>query len=99
MEWPINYPFSIKNDLWINTPKYNDIKDMKVEATLAITFAIAESNYLAAEDTAFAWIDIDYFYNKLGEAHTVEQLLNEYLKFTKQAIDSMILKMLQKNGR
>jgi hypothetical protein len=98
MEWPINHPFSLKNDLWVNTSKYNDIKDMKVEATLAITFAIAEGNYLAAEDIALAWIDTDRFYNKLGKAHMVEQFIIEYLKFTKQAIDGMILKMLQKRG-
>jgi hypothetical protein len=75
------------------------MKDMKVEATLAITFAIAEGSYQTAEDIAFSWIDLDHFCNKLGKAHIVEQFLTEYLKFTKQAIDGMMLKMLQKNGR
>jgi hypothetical protein len=92
MEWPINHPFSLKNDLWINTSNYNDIKDMKVEATLAITFAIAKGNYLAAEDIAFSWIDLDHFYNKLGKAHIVENFLKEYWKFAYQSMDRMLLK-------
>jgi hypothetical protein len=99
MEWASNLPFSIKNDFWVNTSKYMNMKDMKVEATLAIAFAIAEGNYQTAEDIALAWIDTDHFYNKLGKAHMVEQFLIGYLEFTKQAIDGMIQKMLQKNGR
>lgn len=98
MEWPTNMPFSAKDDFYINRSNYNNMKDMKVEATLAITFAIAEGNYQTAEDIAFSWIDLDHFNNKLGKAHMVEQFIIEYLKFTKQAIDAMILKMLQKNG-
>jgi hypothetical protein len=99
MEWASNLPFSIKNDFWENTSKIWDLKSLKVEATLAITFAIAEGNYQTAEDIAFAWIDTDHFYNKLGKARVVEQFLTGYLEFTKQAIDGMIQKMLQKNGR
>jgi len=99
MNWPTNMPFSAKDDFYINRSNYNNMKDMKVEATLAITFAIAEGSYQTAEDIAFSWIDLDHFYNKLGKAHMVEQFLTEYLKFAKQAIDGMMQKTLQKNGR
>jgi|YelNatPaOPRAMG01_1025707.scaffolds.fasta_scaffold35340_3 hypothetical protein len=98
MNWPTNMPFSVKDDFYINRSNYNNMKDMKVEATLAITFAIAEGSYQTAEDIAFSWIDLDHFYNKLGKAHMVEQFLIEYLNFTKQAIDRIILKTLQKMG-
>jgi len=99
MEWNAILPFSTKNDFWIDASNYRNMKDMKVEAALAIAFAIAEGNYQTAEDIALAWIDADHFYNKLGKAHIAEQFLIGHLEFTKQAIDGMIQKMLQKNGR
>jgi hypothetical protein len=52
MDWPKNYPFSIKNDFWIDTSKYVNLKDMKWEATFAITFAIAENDYQTAHKIA-----------------------------------------------
>jgi hypothetical protein len=92
MNWPTNMPFSVKDDFYINRSNYNNMKDMKVEATLAITFAIAEGSYQTAEDIAFSWIDLDHFYNKLGKAHIVENFLKEYWKFAYQSIDRMLLK-------
>ena len=91
-------PFLTKNDFWINTSNYRNVKDLKVEATFAIAFAMAEGNYQTAEDISFAWIDMDHFYNKLGKAWAVESFLKEYLKFIKQAIDGTIQKMFQKMG-
>jgi hypothetical protein len=72
------------------------MKDMKVEATLAITFAIAEGSYQTAEDIAFSWIDLDHFNNKLGKAHIVENFLKEYWKFAHQSMDRMLLKEVKK---
>lgn len=91
-------PFSRKNDFWIDTSKYVNFKDMKVEASLAITFAIADGDYQKAEDIAFAWIDTDRILNKLGKAHVAEQFLSEYLKFTKQATDRILQKISRKMG-
>jgi RNAse (barnase) inhibitor barstar len=95
MEWPSNLPFSIKNDFWKNTSKIWDLKSLKVEATLAITFAIAEGNYQTAEDIAFSWIDTDHFYNKLRKGQIAEEYLKDYLKFIIQAIDRQIMHALQ----
>jgi len=86
MEWASNLPFSIKNDFWINTSNYRNMKDLKVEATFAVAFAIAEGYHQTAEDIAFGWIDSDHFFNKLGKAHIVESLLTEYRKFADQTI-------------
>jgi hypothetical protein len=82
MEWPKGYPFSAKNDYWIDTGKYVNIKDMKWEATFAITFAIAEGDYQTAEEVAFAWITNDYILNKLNAAHKVAEYLKDWIKFT-----------------
>jgi len=82
MDWPKNYPFSIKNDFWIDTSKYVNLKDMKWEATFAITFAIAEGNYIEAEEVAFAWITNDYMLNKLNAAHKIAEYLKDWIKFT-----------------
>jgi tRNA U34 2-thiouridine synthase MnmA/TrmU len=89
-------PFSVKDDFYINRSNYNNMKDMKVEATLAITFAIAEGSYQTAEDIAFSWIDLDHFCNKLGKAHIVENFLKEYWKFAYQSVDRMLLKEVKK---
>jgi hypothetical protein len=85
LEWHEGLPFSIKNDFWINTRKYVNLKDMKWEAIFAITFAIAEGDYTGAEEVAFAWIDNDYCLNKLGAALCVERFLADWDKFVAQA--------------
>jgi hypothetical protein len=82
MDWPKNYPFSIKNDFWIDTSKYVNLKDLKWEATFAITFAIAEGDYQTAEEVAFNWIDLDFIFNKLNVAHNVAEYLKDWIKFT-----------------
>jgi hypothetical protein len=82
MDWPKNYPFSIKNDFWIDTSKYVNLKDMKWEATFAITFAIAENDYQTAEEVAFNWIDLDFIFNKLNAAHKIVEYLKDWIKFT-----------------
>jgi hypothetical protein len=71
MEWPEGYPFSARNDHWIDTSKYVNLKDMKWEATFAITFAIAKGDYQTAEEVAFNWIDLDFIFNKLNAAHKI----------------------------
>jgi hypothetical protein len=86
LEWPEGLPFSIKNDFWIDTSKYVNTKDMKWEATFAITFAIAEGDYTGAEEVAFAWISNDYCLNKLGTALYVEPFLADWEKFVDQAV-------------
>ena len=98
MRWPANTPISKKDDFFLNAIGYVNEKDLKVEASLAITFAIAEADYKTAEDTAFSWIYNDYFHNKLGKARIIENFLMEYLKFTNQAINREIQKILQKTG-
>lgn len=85
MDWPKNYPFSIKNDFWIDTSKYVNLKDMKWEATFAITFAIAENDYQTAEEVAFNWIDLDFIFNKLNVAYKVAEYLKDWIKFTLMA--------------
>jgi hypothetical protein len=86
MHWPKGFAFSVKNDFWINTSKYVNLKDMKWEATFPIVFAIAEDNYTGAEEIAFAWISNDYYLNKLGAALYVEPFLADWEKFADQAI-------------
>jgi hypothetical protein len=85
MQWPQSLPFSIRNDHWIDTRKYVNLKDMKWEATFAITFAIAEGDYTEAEEVAFAWIDNDYYLNKLGVALYIEPFLEDWHKFVAKA--------------
>jgi hypothetical protein len=82
MEWPEGYPFSARNDHWIDTSKYVNLKDMKWEATFAITFAIAEGDYQTAEEVAFNWIDLDFTFNKLNAAHKIVEYLKDWIKFT-----------------
>jgi len=87
MDWLKGLPFSIKNDFWIDTAKYANLKDMKWEATFAITFAIAEGDYQTAEEVAFAWIDNDCIFNKMGASATlqVEPFLKDWRKFVDYA--------------
>jgi hypothetical protein len=95
MQWPQSLPFSIKNDFWIDTSKYVNLKDMKWEATFAITFAIAEGDYIEAEEVALAWIDNDYMWNKLNMtremATEITTLLKDWHKF---AVQSKMVKAL-----
>jgi hypothetical protein len=79
-------PFSVQNDFCIDARKYVNLKDMKWEATFAITFVIAEGDYTGAEEIAFAWISNDYCLNKLGAAPYVEPFLAGWEKFADQAI-------------
>jgi hypothetical protein len=89
LQWPKGLPFSIKNDFWIDTGKYVNLKDMKWEATFAITFAIAEEDYQTAEEIAFAWIDNDYMWNKLNMtckiASEIVAFLKDWHKFAVQS--------------
>jgi hypothetical protein len=102
MQWPESLPFSIKNDQWINTAKYVNMKDMKWEAIFAITFAIAEGDYTGAEEVAFAWIDNDYMLNKLNMTWEmscqIAVFLKDWHKFTVQAKPSDILPRFQSWG-
>jgi hypothetical protein len=85
MRWPEGLPFSIKNDHWIDVAKYVNLKDMKWEATFAITFAIAEGDYETAEEIAFVWISNDCCLNKLGASWQIEDYLKGWEKFSQQA--------------
>jgi hypothetical protein len=83
MEWSTNHPLSGR-DLWINTPKYRNLKGIKIEASIAIAIQIAEEDYQTAEDIAMAWIDNDTILNKSGKASMVKPFLTERWKFIRQ---------------